>query len=114
MATQLSFNQYPLLPLAATNDFARPNSLIMEYVEADVTIATNEGTVEVPTTLGDVLGFISLNYNANDDPTDSIVILTDCVKTNGAVTLNVKTADIADGTIRVRGFFVGKFSEVAV
>jgi hypothetical protein len=115
MATQLSFGRFPLINEAAKNEADRPGTLMLEYFEASFTISSLESTAEVPTTLGEVLGVISLNFiAAASDPTDVYTLLTDGVITTGAVTVNLKALDIADGAITVKGFLVGKKAETVL
>jgi len=111
MAEHLSWNIFPLLNQANNNDADRPGSLLLEYWEAPITISTNEGTAEVPTSLDEVLFMVAAPVlAAASDPTDSAVILSDYVITTGAITVNVKSIDISDGALTVRGFFIGKKS----
>ena len=108
MAANLSYQIFPLIPEADTNETNRPGQLCLEWFQFSFTISTLEATVEVPTALGSVLGAIFMPVlAAADDPTDSIVITSDYVITTGAVTVQCKCVDIADGALVVRGFFVG-------
>ncbi|WP_337872921.1 hypothetical protein [Ignavibacterium sp.] len=106
----MKYNIFPLKPEAAENDAHRPGTLELEYFQATVAIATNEGTVEVPTTLSRVIGVLDLHYVVDaSDPTDTITLTTDGIISSGTVTVNVKTEDIANGNISVRGFLVGEY-----
>ena len=106
---QLSYNRFPLIAEAPKNDANRVGTLQLEYFDVIVTVSTLEGTVEVPTTLAEVLGIISLNYiAAATDPTDSYSLITDGVIDSEAVTVNFKGIDIADGDIHIRGFLTGR------
>jgi len=112
MSESLSFNKFALVPLANLNNADTPGALILEPFSINITIATNEGTVEVPTTLGEVVGLLDLSSMSScADPTDSIKLMTDNVITDGAVTVTAKTSDIADGSITIKGIFVGKKSQ---
>jgi hypothetical protein len=112
----LLYNIFPLKNEVNENDAHREGSLLLEYFQATITIATNEGTVEVPTNLDEVLGLIDLSYSATagSDPTDTVKLNTDGVITSSAVTVSGKSVDIANGDIVVRGFLVGKRSPAAV
>lgn len=116
MAEQaLSYSQFPLLPLAATNDGFRPGSLILEYFEVDLTVSSNLGEAEVPTALGSVIGVISLGFMGTFAAGDTMHgMSTDCVITTGAVTVRATTVSISDGALTVRGFLVGTKSETAL
>lgn len=115
MATQLSFGKFPLIPVAAKNEGERPGTLTLEYFEVDVTIGTNTGDVEVPTSLGEVLGLIPLCYSSVFASGDSVNnYTTDGVITTGAVTVRVNSTSIGDGALRIRGFLVGKPSETVL
>jgi len=115
MATQLSFGRFPLINEASKNEGDRPGTLTLEYFEISTTIATNESTVEVPTTLGEVFGVLPIfNIAAATDPTDSYSLLTDGVISSGAVTVMTKSVDIADGAITIKGFLVGKKAETVL
>jgi hypothetical protein len=106
---QLSYSRFPLITEVGKNDSERVGTLMLEYFDVVITIGTLEGTVELATALAEVLGVISLNYiAAASDPTDSYSLITDGVITTGAVTINMKAIDIADGDVHVRGFLVGK------
>lgn len=108
MATGLSYGKFALSPNADTNDIARPGAIQFEYVQVNVTIATNTGDVEIPTTLGEVLGFVPLSFSSVFAAGDSVnSYTTDGVVTSGAVTVRVTTTSIADGTLTIRGFLVG-------
>jgi hypothetical protein len=108
----LSFDTFALLNEHSTNDAFRPGTLLFEYHEESITITSSEGTAEIPTKLGEVLGLIDLNYVAvADDPTDSIQLLTDGVIASDAVTVNLLSAAVADGATKVRFFLVGTRSE---
>ncbi len=109
MAGNLSYNLFALAPEAATNDTMRVGGLLFEYIETNITIASNEGTVEVSTSLGEVIGLTDLSYiSSAADPTQSIKLITDGVITSGAVTVNAKSEAVTDGTITVRFFLVGR------
>lgn len=111
MAGSLSYNIFPILPEVATNDSNREGSLMLEYFQTTVTIATNAGDVEVPTALGEVLGVINLGYSSVFAAGDMInSVTTDGVISSGAVTVRYSTTSIADGALTVRGFLVGKKS----
>ena len=89
----------------------REDELVWEYHEVSITVATNEATVEVPTSLDEVLGLVDLHVvTLADDPTDSVSTLTDGVITTGAVTVEQKSLDVADGARTIRFFFVGKLT----
>jgi len=108
-------NFFPLLNNRATNDANREGTLLMEYVETPVTLATNTGDVEVPTKLSEVLGFIPLSYSSTFGAGDSVDnYTTDGVITIGAVTIRVNATGITDGAITIRGFLVGKVSASAI
>lgn len=110
MPTQLSYGLFPLLNEAAINENTRPGTIMLEYFQVDITIATNEGTAEVPTVLEEVLGVLDLGYvsTAGSDPTDTVKLVTDGTITTNAVTVAAKSVDIANGDITVRGFLVGR------
>ena len=115
MATQLSFAKFPLISEAGKNEGDRPGTLFLEYFQVSVTITSLEGTVEVPTTLGKVLGLINLDYIASAaDATDTYTLLTDGVITTGAVTVNITAIDIANGAVTIRGFLVGEKAETVL
>lgn len=109
MSVNQSFNLFPLLPEAAINETTRPGQMTLEYFQASVTITSLEGTVEIPTQLGAVLGLLDFKYNSAGagDPTDTIQLHTDGVITTGAVTVNVTFLDIGNGAITIRGFLIG-------
>ena len=115
MAEQLSFGKFPLIPIASQNDGDRPGGLILEYFEVAVTISINTGDVEVPTTLGEVLGLIPLSYASVFASGDSVNnYTTDGVITTAAVTVRVNTTSIADGALTIRGFLVRKKAETVI
>ena len=115
MAEQLSFSQFPLLPLASTNDAFRPGALILEYFEVALTVSTNVATAEVPTQLGNVIGVIGLGYMSTFDTGDLLHGLsTDGVITTGAVTVRGTTVSVSDGSLTTRGFLVGTKTETAL
>lgn len=115
MAEQLSFGKFPLVPIASQNDGDRPGTLQLEYFQVAVTIGTNTGDVEVPTTLGEVLGVINLSYSSVFAAGDSLNnMTTDGVITSDAVTVRVNTTSIADGALTIRGFLVGKKAETVL
>ncbi len=115
MAEQLSYGKFPLIPIASQNEGDRPGTLHLEYVEAVVTISINTGDVEIPTTLGEVLGFIPLSYSSVFASGDSVNnYTTDGVITTGAVTVRVNTTSIVDGALTIRGFLVGKKAETVL
>lgn len=105
----LHYNMFPLKNEVNENDAHREGSLILEYFQTSITIATNEGTAEVDTNLDEVLGVVDLGYlSSMADPTDTVKLCTDGVITTGAVTVGAKSVDVADGAITVRGFLVGR------
>lgn len=109
MAENLYYNFFPLNNEVNQNDAYREGALILEYFQESITIATNEGTVEVSTNLDEVLGVLDFGYMASmADPTDTVKLCTDGVITTGAVTVGAKSVDVADGAITVRGFLVGR------
>jgi hypothetical protein len=109
MPESLSYNKFALIPVALENDADRPGSLLMEYFEVSVTIGTNTGDVEVPTTLGEVLGIIPFHSSSVFAAGDSINnYTTDGVITTGAVTVRVNTTSIADGALVIKGFLIGR------
>lgn len=109
MAENLSYSIFPLKNEVNENDAYREGSLLLEYFQATVTIATNEGTVEVPTVLDEVIGVLDAGYIASlSDPTDTVKLITDGVITTSAVTVAAKTVDISNGDITIRGFLIGK------
>lgn len=108
MAINLSSNIFTLIPEAANNENTRPGALMLEYFQFDFTIDTLEDSIELPTSLGTVLfGVFGPVLAAADDPTDSIVITSDYIITSGAITVQCKCIDIANGALTVRGFLVG-------
>ncbi len=109
MAGNLNYGLFALQPEAVINDSYRDGAILKEYFEVDVTIATNTGDVEVPTTLAEVLGVENLCYSSVFAAGDAILnMTTDGVITSNAVTVRVNTASIPDGALRIRGFLVGK------
>ena len=115
MAEQLSWNKFALVPIAQLNDGDRPGTLILEYVEAVVTIGTNTGDVEVPTTLGSVIGFIPLCFSSVFAAGDSVNnYTTDGVITTSAVTVRVNSTSIDNGALTIRGFLVGTKAETVL
>jgi hypothetical protein len=115
MATQLSYGKFPLISEVGKNEGDRPGTLTLEYFEVAVTITSLEGTVEVSTTLGKVLGLINLDYIlAASDPTDTYTLLTDGIITTGAVTVNITAIDIGNGAVTIRGFLVGEKAETVI
>lgn len=107
--SNLSYNIFPLKNEVNENDAYREGSLLKEYFEVAVTIATNAGDVEVPTELDEVLGVESLGYSSTFAAGDMInSVTTDGVITSGAVTVRYSTTSIADGALTVRGFLIGK------
>lgn len=115
MAENLSYGQFPLLPIASTNDAFRPGALILEYFQVSLTVSSNLGTAEVPTALGEVLGVIGLGFLSTFDTGDTIHgFSTDGVISTSAVTIRATTVSLADGSYTVRGFLVGKKSETAL
>lgn len=115
MSEQLSFSKFAIIPIASINDGDRPGTLLLEYFQVALTVASNLGEAEVPTTLGEVLGVIPLGYMGTFDTGDTIHgMSTDGVITSSAVTVRATTVSIADGSLIVRGFLVGKKSETAL
>lgn len=115
MAENLSFNQFAMIPIASENDWNRPGTLIWEYFQVVVTINTNTGDVEIPTNLGEVLMLVHGNYSSVFDTGDYINdVTTDGVITAGAVTARVNTTSIANGSLTIRGFLVGKKTETVL
>ena len=117
MAVQNSYNLFPLLSEAGINENTRPGTLLLEYFQASITLATNEGSVEVPTQLDDCLGLIDLSYLSGGiaDLTDTMKLSTDAVISSSAVTVAALSEAIGDGAVTVRGFLVGtKRSETAL
>ncbi len=115
MAENLSYELFPIIPEASINETARPGMLYLEYVQFDVTIATNTGDAEVPTQLDSVLGFVPLSFSSVFAAGDSVNnYTTDGVVTSGAVTIRVNTTSIADGSLTLRGFLVGTKSPTAL
>lgn len=115
MAENLSYQLFPLIPEADTNETARPGGLFFEYVQFSVTLSTNTGDAEVPTSLGSVLGFVPLSYASTFAAGDSVNnYTTDGVITSGAVTVRVNSTSIADGALTLRGFLVGTKSETVL
>ena len=109
MASNLNYGLFAVQPEAVINDSYRDGTVLLEYFEVDVTIATNTGDVEVPTTLAEVLGILPLCFSSVFAAGDSINnYTTDGVITTGAVTVRVNTTSIADGALRIKGFLVGK------
>lgn len=109
MAENLSWNIFPLLNQANTNDADRPGSLLLEYHDEIFTIATLEESIEVPTNLDVVLGLIDLKYLSGGaaDPTDTMQLHTDGVISTGAVTVNATCLDIGNGEVHGRFILVG-------
>lgn len=116
MAEQLSFSKFALIPLAAQNDGDRPGSLQLEYFQVSVTTSSDTGDVEVPTTLGEVLGVIDIGYCDEFGSGDYLTAFsTDGVITTGAVTVRVvASAGWTDGAHVIRGFLVGKKAETVL
>jgi hypothetical protein len=116
MAEQaVSYNKFALVPVGMTNDGDRPGSILMEYFQVAVTIGTNAGDVEVPTTLGSVIGVLPLHFSSVFAAGDSINnYTTDGEITAGAVTVRVNTTSIADGALTIRGFLLGTKSETVL
>lgn len=109
MPTNLSYGQFAMHPEAVKNDSYRDGTVILEYFQVAVTIATNTGDVEVPTNLTEVLGVLPLHYSSVFAAGDSVNnYTTDGVITTGAVTVRVNTTSIPDGALTIRGFLVGK------
>lgn len=107
--SNLDYSIFPLKNEVNENDAYREGSLLLEYFQVDVTIATNAGDVEVPTTLDEVLGVVSLGYSSTFAAGDMInSVTTDGVISSDAVTVRYSTTSIADGALTVRGFLVGK------
>jgi hypothetical protein len=115
MAETLSWNKFPFVPAAQSNDADRPGTLLFEYFQVDVTIGTNTGDVEVPTTLGEVIGVVPLCFSSVFASGDAVTnYTTDGVITTGAVTVRVNSVSIADGALTIRGFLVGKKAETVL
>ena len=115
MAEQLSFSQFPLLPLASTNDAFRPGALLLEYFEVALTVDTNVATAEVPTKLGKVLGVLPLGFMDTFDTGDIMHgLCTDGIITSDAVTIRATTVSISNGSLTTRGFLVGTKSETVL
>lgn len=109
MSEHLSYGVFALQPEAVINDSHRDGTLLKEYFQASVTIGTNTGDVEVPTTLGEVLGVENLCYSSVFAAGDALTnMTTDGVIASGAVTVRVNTVSIADGALVIRGFLVGR------
>lgn len=87
------------------------DSLVQEFHEASVTIATNAATVDVATDLNEVLGISLCTTVAGSD--DVVHVNTTGTITAGKVTVNVATSNIADGALKVRFFLLGKILPVA-
>ncbi len=106
--------QYSLKSFDYSNDW-REDELVYELHEGvSVTIATNTGSVEVPTDLDEVIGMQDLCFlNATLTGTNqSIKVLTDGVITTGAVTVAVNTLNIGDGAILLNLYLIGKKKRV--
>ena len=115
MPEQLSYSKFALVPIASQNDADRPGTLILEYFEVAVTIGTNTGDVEVPTTLGTVIGVLPACFSSVFAAGDSVNnYTTDGVITTGAVTVRVNTTSIADGALTIRGFLLGTKAETVL
>ena len=109
MPVDLNFSLFPLINEAAKNEQSRPGTMMLEYFQASITLSTNEGTVEVPTQLEEVLGLIDLSFLSGGlgDTTDTMKLSTDGVIGSGAVTVAALSEAIGDGAVTVRGFLVG-------
>lgn len=109
MPVDLNFSLFPLISEAAKNEQSRPGTIMLEYFQASVNFSTNEGQVEVPTQMEEVLGLLDLNFKETaGDITDTLALHTDGVITTGAVTVDVFGSDVAnDSTLTIRGFLVG-------
>lgn len=115
MAENLNYNFFPLKNEVNENDAYREGSLILEYFQVAVTIGTNTGDVEIPTELDEVLMVIPGGYSSVFAAGDAVTnMTTDGVITTGAVTVRVNSVSIADGSLTVRGFLVGKRKMSAV
>lgn len=110
MPVDLNFALYPLISEAAKNEQSRPGTLMLEYFEADITLSTNEGSVEVPTQMQEVLMLLDGSFLSGglSDLTDTMKLSTDGIITSGAVTVAALSEAIADGAVTVRGFLVGR------
>jgi hypothetical protein len=115
MPTNLNYGLFAVQPEAVINDSHRDGTVLLEYFEVDVTIGTNTGDVEIPTTLAEVLGVIPFCFSSVFASGDSINnYTTDGVISTGAVTVRVNTTSIADGALRIKGFLVGKGKSATV
>lgn len=110
MPVDLNFSLFPLINEAAKNEQSRPGTLMLEYFQGSITLSTNEGTVEIPTQLEEVLGLIDLSFLSGGlaDTTDTMKLSTDGVISSDAVTVAALSEAIADGAVTVRGFLVGR------
>jgi len=116
MPSNLSNSNFALLTEAATNDVSREGTLLLEYFEvSNFAVATNLGTAEVPTNLGEVLGVIGIGYISTFATGDTIHgFSTDGVITSGKVTVRATTVSLGDGSYVVRGFLVGRKSSTTL
>lgn len=109
MPVNLNYGLFAIQPEAVINDSHRDGTILMEYFQVAVTIGTNTGDVEVPTTLAEVLGVVPLSFSSVFAAGDAVTnYTTDGVITTGAVTVRVNSVSIADGALTIRGFLVGR------
>lgn len=92
----------------------REDELFWEFKEVSITITTNTGQAEVPTSLGEVVGLVPLEFldTTIAASTDRVQLSTDGVITSGAITVNANTNGLANGAHTFRFFIVGKMKRV--
>ena len=118
MPQNLSYDIFPLIPEAASNDTGRPGTILVERQKVAFTIASLAGDAEVPTGLGEVFGVIPMSKLADlslASGTASVTSLTtDGVVTNGAVTVRAKVVGISDGSCPLEMLLLGKKADTAI
>ena len=118
MPQNLSYDIFPLIPEAASNDTGRPGTLLAERQKVAFTIASLAGDAEVPTQLGEVFGVIPLSKLADlslGTGTASITSLTtDGIITSGAVTVRAKVVGLTDGSYPLEMLVIGKKAETVL
>lgn len=118
MAENLSYDIFPLIPEAASNDSSRPGSILAERKKVAFTIASLAGDAEVPTSLGEIIGVIPIGRLADlslGSGTASITSLTtDGVIADGAVTVRAKVVGLANGDYPIDMLLLGAKKETVL
>jgi hypothetical protein len=96
------------VPATDYNHTQYENSLCFECPVVAFTVATNVGTAEVPTQFSEVYGVIAIGKVADVANDYLLSCVTDGTITSSAISVQISTTSVADGTYTIPILIVGR------